>query len=117
MHIVLEDQLLVNLPREAMEDSDTFRNENLYTKACDSVLQVRMWITKVEGEVLQGSSAFPTSNDTTPSACFEVFCVVVMRSTRYGLCWAGWSTYLNFARWGNHSRTVVVKVLVWHPKG
>lgn len=55
MHIVLEDQLLVNLPREAMEDSDTFRNENLYTKACDSVLQVRMWVMKVEGEVLQGS--------------------------------------------------------------
>eukprot|EP00752_Nemacystus_decipiens_P001778 g1718.t2 len=39
MHTVLEEQLLVNLPREAMEDSDTFRNEILYTQACDSVLQ------------------------------------------------------------------------------
>jgi len=40
MLTVLEDQLLVNLPREAMEDSDTFRNEHLYTQACDNVLQV-----------------------------------------------------------------------------
>eukprot|EP00903_Cladosiphon_okamuranus_P005365 g5358.t2 len=39
MHTVLEEQLLVNLPQEAMEDSDTFRNECLYTEACDSVLQ------------------------------------------------------------------------------
>ncbi len=37
---VIEEQLLVNLLPEAMEDSDTFRNESLYTEACDSVLQV-----------------------------------------------------------------------------
>ena len=37
---VIEEQLLVNLLPEAMEDSDTFRNECLYTAACDSVLQV-----------------------------------------------------------------------------
>lgn len=40
MHAVLEDQLLVNLPPESMEDPNTFRTENLYTEACDSVLQV-----------------------------------------------------------------------------
>lgn len=55
MHIVLEEQLLVNLPQEAMEDSDTFRNENLYTQACDSVLQVMLLrVAKGEGEGLQG---------------------------------------------------------------
>lgn len=54
MHTVLEEQLLVNLPQEAMEDSDTFRNETLYTEACDSVLQVRKCISKGEGEGLRG---------------------------------------------------------------
>lgn len=38
---MIKDQLLVNLLPEATEDSDTFRNECLYTEACDSVLQVR----------------------------------------------------------------------------
>lgn len=42
MHTVLEEQLFVNLPQEAMEDSDTFRNESLYTEACDTVLQASL---------------------------------------------------------------------------
>lgn len=48
MHTVLEDQLRVNLPPEAIEDSDTFRNQCLYTEACDSVLQVREHTTDSE---------------------------------------------------------------------
>lgn len=39
LHTMVEE-LLANLPAEATEDSDTFRNEILYTKACDDVLQV-----------------------------------------------------------------------------
>ncbi|CBJ27259.1 flagellar associated protein [Ectocarpus siliculosus] len=39
MRNVIEEQLLVNLPPEALEDPDTFRNETLYTDACDGVLQ------------------------------------------------------------------------------
>lgn len=38
---MIADQLLTTLPLEAMEHSNTFRNERLYTKACDNVLQVQ----------------------------------------------------------------------------
>ena len=39
LRITIDEQLLVNLHPDAMKDSDTFRNECLYTKAIDDVFQ------------------------------------------------------------------------------
>ncbi|CAM9278761.1 unnamed protein product [Discosporangium mesarthrocarpum] len=36
---VMEDHILAHLPREAVMDSDIFREEQLYTMACDKVFQ------------------------------------------------------------------------------
>ena len=36
---MIKEQMLVNLPPEAIEDSDTFRTKCLYTEACDNVFQ------------------------------------------------------------------------------
>lgn len=55
---MIADQLLTTLPREAMEDSNTFRTEMLYTKACDNVLQVQ----KIEEKLLSLREPEVTSN-------------------------------------------------------
>lgn len=52
MRNVIEEQLLVNLPPEALEDPDTFRNETLYTDACDGVLQVCCAFSRPHGHTV-----------------------------------------------------------------
>lgn len=70
MRTVLEEQLFVNLPQEAMEDSDTFRNETLYTEACDTVLQVRVFVYGAGDRLQDRSSCY--SEQTRPSQANQV---------------------------------------------
>lgn len=39
LRTVIDEQLIPNLPAEATEESDAFRDETLYTWACDNVFQ------------------------------------------------------------------------------